>query len=100
MTPLATFSAEKEGTGRIALCSFCADQHRADPNAIAIEPIPVCVHAGHCHDCGAGWCECRGAFPCNYCPRRNSPVVLLSPLVLYRLLSPRAPSTMPGPVER
>jgi hypothetical protein len=97
---LATYSdGDDQEAGPVALCSHCAEQHRANPCASAIEPIPVVVHAGHCHECHAGWCECRGSLPCNYCPRRNSHVILTAPLVLYRIVAPRAPSTIPRPLK-
>ncbi len=99
MTRLATFSAEvDQDGGRIALCSHCAEQHRANPHTLPLEALPVCVHAGYCHDCGAGWCECRGTFPCNYCPRRNSHLILSQALTLFRIAVPRAPSTIPRPL--
>lgn len=99
MMRLATFSAELEqDAGRVALCARCSEQHRGDPNGIAIEALAVCVHAGYCHNCGAGWCECRGTFPCDYCPRRNSHVILSQPLTLFRIVVPRAPSTIPRPL--
>ena len=99
---LATYSehdGDDQEAGRVALCSHCAEQHRANPAALSIEPIGnLVVHAGHCHNCHAGWCECRGSIPCSYCPRRNSHVILTAPLVLYRIVAPRCPSTMPRPM--
>lgn len=82
---------------RVALCAHCARQREADPCGVELAPSHLGVVSGYCHDCGGGWCECRGHLPCDYCPRRNSPVVL-SGLKLYAVVIPPPPPTMPSPL--
>lgn len=83
------------GAACVVLCAHCADQRQADPSAAALEALRAPVVSGCCHDCGGGFCMCRGSLPCELCPRRNSPV-LVQGLTFFRLLVPPAAETVPA----
>ncbi len=97
MQRCCTLTAETQECGRVALCASCYRDMIEDPDAPELEPVSLGVVCGYCHNCGAGWCECRGMIRCDYCPRRNSPVILMTCLVLYRIVGPPAPITTPRP---
>jgi len=91
--------------GAVALCEHCARQRAAsvtsggpelEPLAVGRSQYPFVV-SGCCHDCGAGYCLCRGQGACERCPRKNSRVIVQA-LTLYRMVIPRAPSTVPAPL--
>ena len=83
----------------VALCAHCAAQRLGDSaiGAPARELDARGVVAGCCHDCGGGWCLCNGVLSCAYCPRRNSPVIVMG-LALYRVEAPPPASTVPYPM--
>lgn len=83
----------------VALCEHCARQRAASATfgGPELEPLAVvAVVSGCCHDCGAGYCLCRGQLACERCPRKNARVVVQA-LAIYRMVIPRAPSTVPAP---
>jgi hypothetical protein len=71
----------------VALCTHCAKQRDADPSSPELVAAPAAVLSGVCHDCGGGFCLCRGILECDRCPRRNA------------LRLPPPPSTIPRPFE-
>ncbi len=79
----------------VALCRHCARQR--DAGGCELEGLAVAVVSGCCHDCGGGFCLCRGSFPCELCPRRNAPVILEA-LAVFALVVPPPPSTLPSPL--
>lgn len=89
----------------VALCEHCSKQRQASGSVL--EPLAgvvdgrashLFVVSGCCHDCGAGFCLCGGFADCERCPRKNARVVVQA-LTLYRIVVPRAPSTIPGPLN-
>ncbi len=97
-----TIAAEtNQVAGRIALCAHCYQQRTAAPSRVTLEAVPLGIVSGYCHDCNAGWCECRGVLEGDrdhvYCPRKNSHVVLLTSLILYAIHVPAPPPTVPRP---
>lgn len=81
----------------VALCRHCAQQRESDPSAPELVAAPAAILSGVCHDCGGGFCLCRGVLDCSRCPRRNAPVILQS-LTCYALRLPSPPSTIPRPL--
>lgn len=83
----------------VALCANCWIARRREPSPATLVHVPNApIVSGTCHDCGGGWCECRGRLPCELCPRKNSPVIVLS-LRLYTLVVPPPPDTVPSPLD-
>ncbi len=81
----------------MVLCQHCERQRSAELNGPELVALGLAVVSGCCHDCGAGYCMCLGALPCELCPRRNSPVIVQG-LTLYKMLVPVPPSTQPSKV--
>lgn len=74
---------------------LCPECHAARDASGALAPLGMIVVSGCCHDCGGGYCLCRGALSCDLCPRRNSPTVIQS-LTLYRI----TPASSPAVTQR
>ena len=91
----AVLSFNSPGESWAALCPYCEKQRSASLSGPELVPLGLVIVSGCCHDCGGGYCLCRGQLPCELCPRRNSPVVLSS-LALFRLDCPPPPSTRPA----
>ena len=83
------------GEAWAVLCSHCERQRSASINGPELVALGLAVVSGCCHDCGAGYCMCRGTLPCELCPRKNSPVIVEG-LTLYRLDVPPPASTRPA----
>lgn len=82
-------------SGLVALCPHCVEQRMSDPRAPELERLDVGVISGTCHDCGGGFCLCRGALSrCDVCPRKNSPVVVQR-LTAYTFKVPEPAPTVP-----
>lgn len=81
----------------VALCKHCSAQRRADPCGVELEAVAVGVISGCCHDCGGGFCLCRGHLACDYCPRKNA-TVIVDELIPWRVVVPPPPSTIPAPL--
>lgn len=95
MTMAATIEVE-EGVGVVALCAHCAEQRMSDLGGPELEKLDAGVVSGVCHDCGGGFCMCRGALSrCDICPRKNAPVVV-SKLTAYAFRIPPAAPTVPS----
>lgn len=95
MTLAVSLSEVEEGVGVVALCSHCARERAADLDGPELERLSVGVVSGVCHDCGGGFCLCRGVLSrCDICPRKNARVVLSS-LTAYAFRVPPAAPTKP-----
>jgi len=81
----------------VALCRHCSAQRVADPCGVELAPLVVAVISGCCHDCGAGFCLCRGQLACGRCPRKNARVIV-DELLAWQILVPAAPETVPSPL--
>jgi hypothetical protein len=103
-----TIAMSLVAAGAAALCEHCARQRQAavtiggpELSALGVVSgdafVPLVVVSGCCHDCGAGYCLCRGQLACERCPRKNARVIVQS-LTLYQLAVPPAPSTHPKPL--
>jgi hypothetical protein len=88
-------TSEIESSLCAALCEHCAEQRQANPGAIALERLPLLVLSGCCHDCGGGFCLCRGHLACERCPRKNARVILEA-LSAWRVVVPAPPPTQPN----
>ena len=85
-------------TDCVALCAHCAAQRHASEGAELADVGSIwgpVVVSGVCHDCGGGFCLCRGQLGCGRCPLMNAPCVVQG-LALYRRIVPPPPSTRPG----
>ncbi len=81
--------------GLVALCPHCVEQRLSDPRSPELVAIEVGVISGACHDCGGGFCLCRGALSrCDVCPRKNAPVVV-SRLTAFMFKVPPERETVP-----
>lgn len=83
------------GESAVVLCQHCERQRSAELGGPELVALGMAVVSGCCHDCGAGFCLCRGSLRCELCPRKNSPVIV-DGLTLYRIEAPPPVSTRPA----
>lgn len=92
------FQIVSPGESWVVLCSRCVKRREGGAGP-ALFLLSLGVTSGCCHDCGGGFCMCRGALECDLCPRRNTPVVV-DGLSCFRFTIPPAAPTLPVLAEQ